>query len=414
VNAFVSVYLPALVLALGSGIIVPALPTLARSFGVSFGVASSLITVFLIGNVAGTIPTGWFVDRFGRRLVMILGPLLTALLAFLVAGANTFPELLVFRFLGGVAAQMWLVARLAAISYSAAPDQRGRQITWMFGMDNAGRLLGPLIGGFVAARWGLRAPFVAYGVLAGAVVIPALLFARDIPRQSALLASAGKAVGAAARPSVRQLIQPRLAYFAVVLFASLARGPIQADLLHLYAAFAYRLGPQAIGYLAASAGVISVPIGLLAGAAMDRLGRKKTMVPGLIGMSAAMVGLAVTAFLHLTLGWYVALFLVGIAAQALCSGSVQTLGADIAPPHGRGMFLGLWRFTGTGAAALAPALFSLFADQLGYGSSFLFIAITAAVASFLIIGYIPETHRPNPQVRPSASQQPTPTASTQA
>ena len=77
---------------------------------------------------------------------------------------------------------------------------------------------------------------------------------------------------------------PRLPYFGVALFAGLTRGPLMADLLHLYAAFAYHLGPLQIGYLATSATLVSLPIGFLAGWMMDRFGRKRTMVPGFTGL----------------------------------------------------------------------------------------------------------------------------------
>ncbi|HEY7146086.1 MAG TPA: MFS transporter [Streptosporangiaceae bacterium] len=397
-RSFVSIYLPALILALGTGIVVPVIPALAKSFHVSFGVASSLVTVFLIGNVAGTIPSGWLVDRFGRRPVMILGPLLTAVLALLIVTAHTFGELLAYRFFGGVAAQMWLIGRLAGISHGAAPGQRGRQVTWMFGMDNTGRLAGPLAGGWIAAIWGLRAPFVAYGILSLIVLAPAIVFTRDTPHPGAR-----KKAARPPRPSFRELVRPRLAYFAVVLFASIARGPIQADLLHLYAAFAYHLKPQAIGYLAAGAGVVSVPIGLTAGVLMDRLGRKKTMLPGFTGVAIAMTALACSAFFRLDLAWYVVLFLAAIGAQALTSGSVQTLGADIAPAGHRGTFLGLWRFTGTSAAALSPVLFAVLASQLGYGSSFILIAASSVVTAVLLARYIPETRQlaPRPGQGPS-------------
>jgi MFS family permease len=182
-----------------------------------------------------------------------------------------------------------------------------------------------------------------------------------------------------------------LVYFAVVLFAAFARGPVQADLLHLYAAFTYHLGPKQIGYLAAAAGLVALPIGFLAGWMMDRLGRKRTMVPGFIGVTIAMTALAASAFWHLSLLWYVGLFLIGVAMQALTGGSIQTLGADIAPPEARGMFLGLWRFAGQGGAAISPILFALLADQISYGSSFLFIAASAAVVAYLLIRRIPET-----------------------
>src|SRR5215471_16064916 len=75
-DALFSTYLPALVLAIGAGVALPAIPTLAKSFDVSFGVASGVITAFLLGNLAGTIPSGWLIDRFGRPVVLIAGPLL--------------------------------------------------------------------------------------------------------------------------------------------------------------------------------------------------------------------------------------------------------------------------------------------------------------------------------------------------
>src|SRR5215469_15863530 len=93
-DAFISTYLPALVLAIGTGIALPAVPSLAKSFGVSFGVASGVVTAFVLGNVAGTIPSGWLIDRFGRRVVLIAGPLLTAATACLIAFVHSFPELL--------------------------------------------------------------------------------------------------------------------------------------------------------------------------------------------------------------------------------------------------------------------------------------------------------------------------------
>jgi MFS family permease len=402
-HSFWTIYLPSLVLALGTGIVVPVIPTLARSFDVSFGLATGVVTAFLIGNVVGTVPTGWYIDRFGRRHVLIAGPLLTAAMAFMVLTAHTFTELLIYRFLDGFAAQMWLIARVAGISHRAAPNQRGRQVTWMFGMNNTGKLAGPLVGGFIGAHFGLRAPFAAYGILALLAVIPAFLTARDEGESRAASgrpASGQAASGQAAsgqegatpsRPSIRSLVGPRLVFFAVVLFASMARGPVQADLFHLYAALAYHLGPTQIGYLAAAAGLLSVPIGLMAGNWMDRYGRKRTMVPGFTGLALAMAALAISAAVHSSLAWYVTLFLLAVGSQSIASGSIQTLGADIAPPTARGMFLGIWRFVGTVAAAISPIAFAALADTLGYGAAFIFVGATSATAAYLLIRHVPET-----------------------
>ena len=77
-NSLFTTYLPALIFALGAGVALPAIPTLAKSFNVGFGVASGVVTAFMLGNMAGTIPAGWMIDRFGRRSVLIAGPLLTS------------------------------------------------------------------------------------------------------------------------------------------------------------------------------------------------------------------------------------------------------------------------------------------------------------------------------------------------
>ena len=386
-SAFVSTYLPALILALGTGIALPAIPTLARSFHVSFALATGVTTSFLLGNVFGTLPSGWLVDRVGRRKVMLYGPLLTSAMAFLVATAHTFPELLIYRFFDGCAAQMWLIGRLAGISHGAAADQRGKQVSWMFGMNNTGKLTGPVIGGFIAGAWGVRAPFITYGVLALVALVPAFKFTPDTPRQS-------RDTGASpSRPklSLRAIVRPRLVYFGVALFAGLARGPVQADLLHLYAAYAYRLSPEQIGFLATGASIISLPIGFLAGWMMDRFGRKRTMVPGFSGATIAMAGLAIAALLHLSLTAYVLIFYFAIATQSLTGGSIQTIGADVAPPEARGRFLGLWRFAGQGGIAASPIIFAFLSATAGYSVSFLFISLSASVVAGLLIFKVPET-----------------------
>lgn len=385
-DAFLSTYLPALVLAIGTGIALPAIPTLAKTYAVSFGVASGVVTAFVVGNVVGTIPSGWLIDRFGNRIVLISAPLITSVTSFAIFFSNDFTQLLILRFLTGMAAQMWQMARLAAISYGAAPSQRGRLVSWMFGMDSTGRLAGPIIGGFIAAGWGSRAPFLVFAAMALIALIPTSTFSQATPRQ------ARKSDKRAARTmSLRDIILPRLVYFGVALFAGMTRGPLNADLLHLYAAFAYQLGPKQIGYLATAASCLSLPIGFTGGWIMDRFGRKRTMVPGFTGVTIAMALLGMSAFAHLSLAWYVGLFLFGVATQALTGGSVQTVGADVAPAEARGTFLGIWRFTGQGGVALGPIIFALLADQIDYGSAFLFTSACAAVVAFLLIRYVPET-----------------------
>ena len=180
-------------------------------------------------------------------------------------------------------------------------------------------------------------------------------------------------------------------FFAMALFAGLSRAPIGADLMHVYAAFEYDLGPRAIGWLATGAAAITWPLAFFAGWGLDRFGRKRMMAPGFCGVAVSMIALAISAWGHWSLAWYVALFFFGVAMQALTFGSVQTVGADVAPQEARGSFLGVWRFTGQGGSALSPIIFALIVEQMSYGAAFVFTAAMAAMVAFLLIFRVPET-----------------------
>jgi MFS family permease len=177
----------------------------------------------------------------------------------------------------------------------------------------------------------------------------------------------------------------------VAFFAALTRGPAQASVFAIYAAFAYHIGKVEIGWLAGAAGFLALPIGFTAGWLMDRFGRKRTMVPGFSGVAVSMVALALSAFWHLSFEIFAAMYLIGMAFQALTGGSVQTIGADVAPAGARGKFLGLWRFTGQGGTVISPIVFTALATSVSYGASFLFVAGAASVVSLLVARFIPET-----------------------
>jgi MFS family permease len=255
-------------------------------------------------------------------------------------------------------------------------------------MDNIGRLVGPMLGGFIASDLGIRAPFIAYAGLALLALVPTILLSEDTPRR----ASAAGAINLKAIvQSLGDIIAPRIAYFGVALFAGLTRGPFFADLFHLYAAYTYKLGPAQIGYLATGAAVISLPLAFFAGWLLDNLGRMRTMIPGFIGVAFSLAALAVSAYLHLNLAWYVALFLLAVTTQSLTGGSVQTIGADVAPPKARGTFLGLWQFTGQGGQTLGPIIFAFLADTVSPSVAFIFSACCALGVLTLLVFAIPRT-----------------------
>jgi MFS family permease len=189
-----------------------------------------------------------------------------------------------------------------------------------------------------------------------------------------------------------------LVLFGLALFAAAARGPISGDLMTLYAAFRYHLSPAGIGFMASGASAVLLPLSFLSGWAMDHWGRKKLVVPDSFGLGVVGIDMAASAAFHPSFPIYVTLFLLAVGALGLTSGSIQTVGADLAPPEARGMFLGLWRFAGQTGTAGGPVLFVFLADRTGYGSSFVMLAIAAGLAGYLMLARVPEAVRSAVQV----------------
>jgi MFS family permease len=381
---FLSIYLPSVALAIGTGIVIPALPVYARSFDVPFEVASLIIIVQQIGHISAAYPVGLLMDRVGRRKIVLAGPLLLALSSVLVAMAGSFPELLVYRFVGGIGEQMWRVGRITMIADTGADRERGRQITTMSAMESAGRLFSPALGGVLAVYWDIRAPFIAHAILCLVAIIPSFILIRETAPH---LVPGGKSRRAAAATDggMKALLVPQvIMFFVAQFFASFARGPVFTGQINLYGVYAYDMGPQEIAVLATLTTVLAIPISLSSGWIMDHFGRKATLVPGFALLTVAFGGLAVTALLHVPFGFFMAAYLAVYACTSMTGGNMQTLGSDIAPPSARGQFYGVSQTLGHFGGPVATSAFALFAATIGYWSAFAFLGFTAGSAAFIL------------------------------
>ena len=348
---FLTLYFPAFILALGYSIATPAIPVFAKSFDTGFGVASLVIVVHALGGLIAAVPTGFLVDRLGRRPMLFAGPMLMAGSSCLTAVAQSFPELLFYRFLGGAAMEMWRQARLAIIADVSKSHQRGRQMSGMVGTEGAGRLLGPAVGG-ILATWSIRMPFVVHGALAFLAIVPSFFLVRE----SAPIESKGSTKNKEDQLDTRALLAMMLeakylGFLSAQFFASMTRGVLWGGTLLLYAAYAYGAGPQLLGGLATTSSIVGIPITLSCGYLMDRFGRKTTMVPGFVFIALGLMFLASSAQWHWSLASFVAGFLWIQGGHSVTSGSMQVLagtflrllasrGRDREPRQSRSLCLG--------------------------------------------------------------------------
>src|SRR5919109_3498467 len=151
--------------------LVPTVPVLASSFGVSAGSAAQTITALAVGRFAGLPVSGVVLDRLGTRSALIAGPALGCAAGLLAASMPWFGSILALVFSMGVAESVWVIAREVAGIDLARPEQRGRVLSGFHGVNNLGLALGPLFGGLLTEKAGFRAVFLAYAACAALSVL---------------------------------------------------------------------------------------------------------------------------------------------------------------------------------------------------------------------------------------------------
>ena len=383
--------LPAMLLGLGRGFTVPVLPALALEFDANVAAAGLMVIAPMLGSLAVTLPTGYLIDRVGRRRLLVAAPAITSLSAFLVLRAASYPELLAYLSLGGIAQQMWQMSRLAAIADSSAQNRRGRQITGMASAGRLGTLMGPLLGGLIGELLGVRVPFAIYGVAAALAVVPMYVFMPETS-PTVLERRRGESGGDEPNTAWSTLLTFRVgALFLAQFLANAGRGGAigHGGVFLIFAAYTYGTGPAALGVIGTVVGILGIPIMLTSGQVMDRFGRKRQIVPAAVAVGTGLAFMAATA----AAGWSFTVFVVafvwinlGVSAMA---GSMQTLGTDLAPPGARGRFFGAIRFV-AGVGSLAnPAAFSIstavVAGSAGFATAFGIMA-GAALLTALVVG----------------------------
>ncbi|HEX3898246.1 MAG TPA: MFS transporter, partial [Mycobacteriales bacterium] len=199
--------------ALGFGIVAPALPVFARNFGVGKAAAGAVISVFAVMRIAFSLPAGKLVDRYGERLVMATGIGIVAVSSVLAGIAQGYGELIALRGIGGVGSAMFSISALGLLVRLTAPAQRGRAMGYWQGGFLLGGITGPVLGGVIDGI-SIRLPFFIYAGTLSAAGAVGLIQLRATPladRAHAGKAAATKLADALRNPAYRAALAANFA-----------------------------------------------------------------------------------------------------------------------------------------------------------------------------------------------------------
>ena len=367
--------------ALGFGMVIPALPLFADSFGVGLAVLGLVQLVFGLTRFSFGVAGGLFIDRFGDRACTMTGLLVVALSSYAVGFSQTFTQLVLARGFGGAGSALFIAGLMNRILRIIEPEAMGRATGAFRSSFLVGIAVGPALGGFVIARLGVEAVFHLYAT--GLLVATAIAWAVMRGQSTVVAQERRTPIEAlrAAKPLFRDL------RYVVALLATLVgwwtiSGPSQI-VGTIYARNELGFTADQIGLALTTLAIGEVIVVLLlAGPATDRFGRRAVLVPSLIVVACATAALGQIE--SIPIAYYPLMLLIGtgVAAGATAAGGLL---ADSIPTGGSGAAVGVNQMAGDLGYLLAPTVIGAVAENLSYSAAYIVGAIPAALVFFVAL-----------------------------
>jgi predicted MFS family arabinose efflux permease len=270
-------------------IVYPFLPSIARGLGISLTAASGLVTLRLIA-LMGAPFLGPLADRYGRRRTMQVALLIFVLASALLAGIGTFAAAATAFVLYGVVKALYDPAVHAYLGDAVPYQERSRAVGAVELSWSGAWLLGVPASGFLIERFGWRAPWAALLVLG---LLSAGLTRAGLPPAPARTSNHGpKQLTAPMVITWRNLLRRRSV--VILLLTSLLLTLANEIPFIAYGAWletTFGLSPTALGLASTAVGLAEATAELGTTVITDRLGKRRSVMLGLLGLATSLAAL---------------------------------------------------------------------------------------------------------------------------
>ena len=398
--------------AIGFGILAPALPVFAKSFDVSALQASAVISSFALMRFLFAPVAGGLVDRLGERIVLTSGLLIVATSSAIAGFSQTYFQLIAFRGIGGIGSSMFTVSAMALLLRVVDSDQRGRAAGAFQGGFLLGGVAGPALGGIVVAI-SIRAPFFVYAASLFIAALVTMLFltkARLHDREERVSEGQSSKLQELRTALRSKAYQAALGTNLITGFVSFG---LRSSIVPLFVVEGLQRGPSLAGFGFLAAAAVQAIMLLPAGRMADTEGRRKALLFGSIATALGMIALTAadmainglgTAALLGTILFFVSMAIQGFGAAFLGSAPSAVVG-DVMGGRKGGIVVATFQMMSDVGAIIGPLIAGLLVDLFGFNWAFAAGAALALIPIVLVIR-MPETlakrspdtrHGPDPQ-----------------
>jgi MFS transporter, DHA1 family, multidrug resistance protein len=353
---------------------IPVVPLFAQDMGAGAIMVGLINSAFLLTSGVFSFPCGLLADRWGRKLVVSAGLIVSLITSVLLAVSAVPWHLLVIYLFFGLGLAAIGPTLMAFVADLSPPSQLGISYGAYTLAIYTGMSLGPGLGGWMADWLGFRLLFVIAACLVGLVFLMAVVYLPSSGHLPHLASAAPQPPTMSWRQIVRH--RPLLACWLITLGSCFGLG-VFITFAPLYMK-AQNLSLRDIGLVFALQAAVNAISRLPCGRLSDWMGRRwlQAIIGFLfLGGSLAAFGLATTLP-----GFLLATTAMGIA-MSLGYTSAGALIAEVVPATDRGLAMGGYNTFIYLGQMISSALMGVVIGWFGYAVSFALAGLVVALST---------------------------------
>lgn len=364
---------------LGFGIVMPILPRYAESLGAASWQMGLLVGIFSIAQLIMLPFWGHLSDKIGRKPVLIISMLGTALGYFIMSMTRSMTIMMIGRALDGASGGNMGVIQ-ASVSDITKPEERSRMMGILGAAYGIGFIFGPAFGGWASHRYGFSTPMWMAAVLAAinAILIVVFLPESKKKKEETLLKQRTSLLMLWEHVERKTYIAVLLTFFFFVLGFSMI-----VTLIALFFYHRYGINALETGYIYAMFGIVAIVIeGGLFGMLAKKWGDRRLAIVGALLLVAASFFIPLTA----SVGAAVVACVVFALGDSLLTPSLPGIVSRSAKEEWQGVAFGFYQSAGCLARCFGPVLAGFFLTINLQGSHYALASFWIA-AGFLLVSF---------------------------
>ncbi|MBC6975995.1 MFS transporter [Bacillus sp. Xin] len=283
---------------LGIGLIIPVMPSFMNLMQLSGKTMGYLVAVFAVAQLLMSPLTGRWVDRYGRKKMIIMGLFLFGSSELIFGLGTNVSMLYISRALGGISAAFIMPGVTAYVADITSVQERPKAMGYLSAAISTGFIIGPGIGGFIA-EYGVRTPFFFAAAIAFLACVSSIFILKEPLTKEELAEISANTKQTNFISDLKKSLNP-LYFIAFIIVFVLAFGlSAYETIFSLFSNYKFGFMPKDIAAIITISSIFGVVVQIfMFGKMVDILGEKKLIQLCLIiGAILAVVSTVVSSFL---------------------------------------------------------------------------------------------------------------------